>query len=435
MSKILDFLSAPSSVTIGEGNVFELLQAARMLQIPKLQRCCIDYLVQNLSAKTVITMLSYSERLLCEELYSKALQFILCETEGDVSRIENLIDAWVKTDPEQHEPMKEKLLKCIAESKVQITNYPCCVGRYKKTPYLFLYNTDKATLEPFLSLAGKATAHGVTACGFKVFSNKSKLYLFGGEFGLYGRGLWNYDVWRYDTITEKWDQILTIRDPIRHCSIANDGNRFFIIGGFGKHRIMSNRVDVFVDDDEEEGEEERKMETFATMKEALYSAPAFYHHNRLYILKSTNCMWIYNEERKDWDVPFKHVTFPSEMEFAFANVYEDKVYVTPRNSRKLFSFPLQAEDSKSVQMIEIGEFDQETQNLTLVNGILFNFSSDQFDYLSSLEAYSIPKGNFSVLFKSEDQELDFSPYFSFGTFPLTVMPKKFKLPSFVFKTS
>ena len=194
---------------------------------------------------------------------------------------------------------------------------------------------------------------------------------------------------------------------------------------------MNDRVDVFADQDNGE----RKIETYAIMKEALYSAPAFYHSNRLYILKSTNCMRLFNEERKDWDVPFKHVTFPNEMEFAFANVYEDKVYVTPRNSRKLFSFPLYAEDGKSVEITEIGEFEQETQNLTLFNGMLYNFSSDQFDYLSTIEAYSISNGDFSVLFKSEDQELDFSPYFSFGTFPLTVMQKNFKLPSFVFKTS
>ena len=220
MTKILDFLLDASSINIGEDNVFDLLQAAGMLQIPTLQRRCIDYLVQNLSVRTVITILSYSERLLSEELYSKALQFILCETEGDDRKIENLIKDWVETDPEHHEPMKETLLKCILESKVPISNYPCCVGRYKKTPYLFLYNTDKSILEPFLSLAGKATAHGVTANGFKVFSNKSKLYLFGGEFGLYGRGLWNYDVWRYDTITKRWDQILTLNEPIRHCSIG-----------------------------------------------------------------------------------------------------------------------------------------------------------------------------------------------------------------------
>ena len=431
MVHILDFLSETSSVTIDEDNVFDLLQASGMLQIVKLQLSCIQYLVQNLSLENVLTTLSYSERLLLEELYNKALQFILCETEGDINAIENMIDAWVESDRDRHEPQKEKLRKCIVDSKVEITSQPCCVGRFKKTPYLFMFDTDKAILEPYLSLSGKATSkEGVTACGFKMFSCKSKLYLFGGEFGQYGRGQWNYSVWRYDSIAEDWSQILELENPIRHCSIACDGKRFFVIGGFGKYRIMNSMVEVFVDD----GNAEIKLETFATMKEALYSAPAFYHDNSLYILKSTKSFWRYDEQSKKWDVPFQHVKFPNDIELAFANVYEDNVYVSPRNSRKLFSFPLKSAADKIVEIFEIGEFEQETQNLTLVNGTLFNFSSDQFDYMSVIEAYSIANGKFSVLFKSEDPELDFSPYFSFGCMPLLVMPK-FKLPHFVFKNS
>ena len=69
---------------------------------------------------------------------------------------------------------------------------------------------------------------------------------------------------------------------------------------------------------------------------------------------------------------------------------------------------------------------QETQNVCIVNAVIYNFSSDQFDYYSTIESYDIEEESFEMLFKTEDEGLDFSPYFSFGCFALVKYPD-FKL--------
>ena len=76
----------------------------------------------------------------------------------------------------------------LVQAKRKLPKYPCCIGRHKKAPYVFLFDTEAMKLEPFLSLSGKVTSNsGVTACGFQAGSTGTSLYLLGGEFSL-GRG-------------------------------------------------------------------------------------------------------------------------------------------------------------------------------------------------------------------------------------------------------
>ena len=110
--------------------------------------------------------------------------------------------------------------------------------------------------------------------------------------------------------------------------------------------------------------------------------------------------------------------------------YKDNVYLTTRHNdnSKLYSFALSTnEDSDpATKLTLIGEFQQETQNVCIIESVIYNFSSDQFAYYSTIESYDIEEGSFDILFKTEDEGLDFSPYFSFGCFPLVKYPQ-FKL--------
>ena len=142
-------------------------------------------------------------------------------------------------------------------------------------------------------------------------------------------------------------------------------------------------------------------------------------------------MFAYESKFRSWEKVFTNIQFPSGIEFSFAFVNDNSVYITLKNSSKLYCFPLSTEKS-CTEFLEIGEFQYETQNVTMVDSILYNFSSDQFDYLSTVESFDIRKREFSTLFKSEDQDLDFSPYYSFGCLPMVKLPT-FKLPSSAFK--
>ena len=59
----------------------------------------------------------------------------------------------------------------------------------------------------------------------------------------------------------------------------------------------------------------------------------------------------------------------------------------------------------------------------MVESIIYNFSSDQFAYYSTIETYDLKSGAFDMPFQTEDESLDFSPYFSFGCFALVNYPK------------
>ena len=76
------------------------------------------------------------------------------------------------------------------KSQRRVPKYPCCIGRYKKSPYIFIFDTETSSLKPFLSLSGKVTSiigqtkNSVTACGFQAGSTGTAIYILGGEFSL-----------------------------------------------------------------------------------------------------------------------------------------------------------------------------------------------------------------------------------------------------------
>lgn len=41
--------------------------------------------------------------------------------------------------------------------------------------------------------------------GYSIIGYKELIFLFGGEMCI-GRGKWNYNVWAYDTIRERWER-------------------------------------------------------------------------------------------------------------------------------------------------------------------------------------------------------------------------------------
>ena len=75
-------------------------------------------------------------------------------------------------------------------SQRRVPKHPCCIGRFKKSPYIFIFDTETLSLKPFLSLSGKVTSiigqtkNSVTACGFQAGSTGTAIYILGGEFSL-----------------------------------------------------------------------------------------------------------------------------------------------------------------------------------------------------------------------------------------------------------
>ena len=75
---------------------------------------------------------------------------------------------------------------------------------------------------------------------------------------------------------------------------------------------------------------------------------------------------------------------------------------------------------KGYKLESIGKFSTETQNVSLVGFEIFNFSTDPFEYISTIETYNLKTKEFKVVWEKETEEFDFSPYESLACFPLVV---------------
>ena len=212
--------------------VFEILEAAAMLQFSAIQKQCCQFLVSKINVENVIDILSFAEQLSVQDMFNKAFAFILYHFEKVVNspnfakldertlqkvvkskylRVKNeslvyeAVSKWVKVDEKSRNifgfielfrtsDLSEKQLQDINfdnSTKNQdlderrLPKYPCCVGRYKKSPYIFLFDTEAVKLEPLLTLSGKVTSNnGLTATGFQAGSTGTSIYVLGGEFSL-----------------------------------------------------------------------------------------------------------------------------------------------------------------------------------------------------------------------------------------------------------
>ena len=433
LGHIIDFISGKEEDWNFELVLNVIIETANFLQIDSVVKRCSELLITKFTVENVIDVIDVAEDLSLCYLLNKSMAFAVwnfdklidyCDGFSKISysimkklisqcyqktTAEKAIDIWVNADQESRSQFREELKKHIKH--IRMPKFPCCIGRYKKSPYIFMYDQDESNLKPFLSLNAKATLNDITACGFQVASTGISLFIVGGEFSL-GRGNWNSKIWKYDTITEEWASF-NLENPRRHHSLAVNEDTVYIIGGFGRHRVISDKVEFFKDNSTD-------IKSSTSLPEPLFGMATFWHREKLHVIKNQFNSFAFDPIEDKWCKVYSQVQFPTNVEFNFALVHCDEVYLTTRHGFKLFRLPL--EDKEKVELTEVGTFQSETQNVCLVDGIIYNFSSDQFDYYSTIERYDITKGHFDLLFKTEDEEIDFSPYFSFGCFPLVNFP-------------
>ena len=96
------------------------------------------------------------------------------------------------------------------------------------------------------------------------------------------------------------------------------------------------------------------------------------------------------------------------------------MYYNPAHYRRFSPDELVAE--QDVEPEFLGRFSNEAQNLCLVDGVIYNFSTEQFDDISAVETYSVREGNFSQPWTKKGKVYDFNPNKSVGAFPLVIYP-------------
>ena len=123
------------------------------------------------------------------------------------------------------------------------------------------------------------------------------------------------------------------------------------------------------------------------------------------------------------------VDIPQNIEFNRAIVYENSIFLTGNHSYELFCLkpPIKRQshnkgnEPQTGHKLElIGKFSTETHNVSLVGHEIFNFSTNQFEYISTIETYNLKTKEFKVVWEKETEEFDFSPYQPIACFPLVV---------------
>ena len=193
----------------------------------------------------------------------------------------------------------------------------------------------------------------------------------------------------------------------------------YLIGGFGRKRLILDKVE-FV------SLETMEVIELPPMPAQLFSPASCFFKGRLYVIK--NQIYVYDLNQKTWS-KLMDIEIPKNMEFNKAIVYKDSIFLTGNHSYELFQFKpedkiqprREGKVNQSAPKLElVGKFSNETQNVCLVGHEIFNFSTDPFEYNSTIEKYNLKTKEFNVAWEKETEEFDFSPYQSLGCFPLVV---------------
>ena len=194
-----------------------------------------------------------------------------------------------------------------------------------------------------------------------------------------------------------------------HSAILHQGN-LWMLGGYGKHRVVLDNVDRL---ELQTGQEQ----SVSTLPAAMYRpAVAVYRRTKI-VLVGKQMVAVFDTETNTWSQA--NVTnYPSDIEFdrAMFEPETDRLYLTSSFSRTLFQCSIESDNSCNMETV--GKFTTETKNTCIVDGIIYNFNSEEFDDERVLESYDVRSQQFSILWKDNLPQWDFSPNYCLGCFPL-----------------
>ncbi|XP_069689017.1 kelch-like protein 38 isoform X1 [Periplaneta americana] len=278
-------------------------------------------------------------------------------------------------------------------------------------PYLIYFQEEKAQYPiPFLHLS-KANEGPLEPTGYKIVCKGQDLYMIGGEY-LLGYGNWNKSIWKYDVIREVWKYETSIASPRRHHSVCCMGDYIYIIGGFGRHRVIMDSVEKY-------HVGSKCWSRCASLPHSLYSAACCTHKDQIFVFGPQ--VYYYHPSSDSWFIMAETI-LPSNIAFTSAMPHGEWIYLTGTYSKELYRFSPELSAHSAQRFEFVGRFHQNTSNTCLVNSVIYSFSTDDSDSMY-IEAYSTSNHSFSVLWSSVISKntggiLDFSPKHSIGCFPL-----------------
>jgi len=244
--------------------------------------------------------------------------------------------------------------------------------------------------------------------GFKVSCWGNKVFITGGEFEL-GHGQWFTDIMTWDSLNKEWEKLTSISFGRRHHSSIIVGNYIYLLGGFIRHRDITDSVVAI---NLETGVEKN----CDSLPFPMYKPAASNYGDDKIVVIGKQKVSVYDIRIDSWRL-MKDINFPPNTEFDQA-MYDDEnkcLFLTSRISTNIFKLTI---DDDVADFELIGNFDSEAKNTCLIEAEIFNFASDEFSYELSLEKFMIKEKKCEVLWRKDAPGWDVSAYNCIGCFPL-----------------
>nr|CAD7258473.1 unnamed protein product [Timema shepardi] len=228
-------------------------------------------------------------------------------------------------------------------------------------PCVFTFDEKKQEIVPLLILS-KVTQGPLEPTGYKVTSKGQELFVTGGEY-LLGHSNWNRSVWRYNVLREEWGFETSLPFHRRHHSVCVMGDDMYLIGGFGRHRIIMDTVEKY-------NTVTKIWSSCSSLPSPLYDVACIAHKEYLFVF-GQQVHW-YQPDQDSWNT--SNIATPKKfLNFNRAMSHGHCIYLTGLFTTVLVKFiPFQ-----DTSMESVGDFRFPTVNVCLVGDNIYNFSTDE----------------------------------------------------------
>ena len=430
--------------------VFDVFKSSNMFQFEGIQTFCTNLLSERIQLSNCWTILSAADFLSEQNLVRKCENIILfsinetttsdgflCTSEecllrilnnphlniSDENHLQKALEKWCVLNIEESS-RQEKLgqLKMAAFSHNKfLPVVPCVVGytyeNDEKKARIFCWDKVSQKIQLLDGEMDFEKFNYVETKGFKIASSGPDLVMSGGEYS-FGNSNWQKGVMLWSSFDQNWRSFAKLELSRRHHSAVIINKEAFLIGGFGKHRVI---LDSVVRVNLETGEQR----DCANIPVPMYRPAVAAISDNEILLVGKQMVAVFNIRDNIW----RQVTvtnFPKNIEYdnGMYNPESSTFYLTSRISRELHKLRFSDRDKCDISLV--GSFSSEAQNTCFIahEGVIYNFNSDEFGDERMVETFNAAKNTFEVAWKelvTEDfspMTYDFSPHYSLGCFPL-----------------
>ncbi|KAK6629340.1 hypothetical protein RUM43_003157 [Polyplax serrata] len=269
-------------------------------------------------------------------------------------------------------------------------------------PYILKFCEIEKKFIPVTRLSQMETNAG-TMVGYKVISDGVKIYLVGGMI-INRENYWNDIIWIFDPLKNTWSYFANITRPMRHMSVCILENELYVMGGFGRHRVIQNQVSKL-------NLKDQVWSECSSMPQSVYSTPCVAFQNAIYVIDSN--VYEYVPKVDMWrTMPIKQFF----RGFSCAMADDEYIYLVGNSTNVIYKFdPKEPKEDFEI----VGQFKNECTQACLIDGYVYSLSHDDILDEITCEKMNIKTGKTSVLYEGRTDTViaDLSSRHRHGCFP------------------